>query len=238
MHADGVRTFAAVAAVTLGALSGFGDLIDTASVFDINFDTSPGAIVRKVDQTEGIDIYYAGEWFPSGSCDLYVDGVKVGTSSGPACAYTLNFAAAGVTSYALRLASAEGEIRRRIAFIGPETTGNLVHTAAAYEVPLDAAPGQPAVRLKGDGTLTVAWSSRWSDGATGSTVTLYAGSDTTTKVAELVAVSGDGEDVYTIDPKALSLGGGNYFLTHYDGVKTETFSFAVAPGGGFILMIK
>ena len=47
-----------------------------------HFDTHETPIGRAVDDQGFVPVTFAGDWFESGACELYVDGVLVGTSSG------------------------------------------------------------------------------------------------------------------------------------------------------------
>ena len=52
-------------------------------------DNSEGVAARVVDGDGAVPISLAGDWFKSGECELFVDGVRVATSDGALSFYSL-----------------------------------------------------------------------------------------------------------------------------------------------------
>ena len=201
--------------------------------FDNGVRPSPYA----VDGAETADVTLAGEWFPSGSCELSVDGVKVAQSDGPLQVYGLPVPEGTMRTYALLLKSGDFEERRTVTVFPYAGYVCSIHTMEACG-PLDSQPAGTVRRIKSDGTMEISWSGFWNEASDRSVVTVYRGEGTDGEcLGELVDVDGRQEGVFPLCPCASSLEPGRYTLTHFDGVETLLSRLDVR-GTGFLLFLR
>ena len=66
-------------------------------------DNSEALSPRVVDESGSVLIDFAGDWFESGECELFVDGIAVGSSSGSLSSYLLLGAGNSWKSYFVTL---------------------------------------------------------------------------------------------------------------------------------------
>ena len=230
----GELCFALVAA--MAALSASAGGLSSLTVGPQHFDTHETPIGRAVDGEGYVPVLFAGDWFGSGACELYVDGVLVGTSSG---ALQTNLLAGAEGTWCTRrvtLKSAEGEQTKFITiypYQGYRCTEHNMSVGADF---LDARPAGTVRKVKIDSPLPVAWSGNWTNGADRAVVRVYAGIGTEgALVAELVNSEGTDEGVYSLTPGLARMVSGKYTLTHYDGVDTLYAYLSVRDGTCVIL---
>ncbi len=200
-------------------------------------NTAENPTIAVAASSDSVEIAYAGDWFASGSCDLYVDGVWVGGSTGTPSTYALPGVADGYQAYEVTLV-ADGEERSRIVTVFPYL-GYVcsIHSASQYSSSLDSHPGGTLRKLGPDASMPVSWSELWNASADRAVVTLYSGADTNgVCLGELVRDTAGGEGSYLLSPSSLSLAPGRYTLTHFDG--TETLFAWLKVSGGAVMIVR
>ena len=90
--------------VTAGGLS-------SMSAFTYH-DNTDAVSPRVVDESGSVSIDFAGDWFESGECELFVDGVSVGSSSGSPSSCLLAGDDNSWKSYSVTLKSGNSEISK------------------------------------------------------------------------------------------------------------------------------
>ncbi len=217
-------------------LSSFAAGISSMSVGGY-FDTHETPLGRAVDGNGMVPLYLAGDWFASGECELYVDGVLAATSSGALQSYSLAGAADTWRTVRVTLKSAEGEQTKIITIYPYAGYVCPVHSLSAGADFLDARPAETVRKVRFDKTIPVTWSGVWTNEADRAVVRLYSGVGTNgTLVAELVNSEGRGEGEYTLSPLAAQLPIGRYTLTHFDGVETLFANLKI--GGGAVMIVR
>ena len=138
-------------------------------------NTAENPTIAVAASSDSVEIAYAGDWFASGSCDLYVDGVWVGGSTGTPSTYALPGVADGYQAYEVTLV-ADGEERSRIVTVFPYL-GYVcsIHSASQYSSSLDSHPGGTLRKLGPDASMPISWSELWNASADRAVVTLYSG---------------------------------------------------------------
>ena len=238
LHRDAVRLKGGLSAICSTGLAisslaaGMSSMSATAY-----FDTHETPLGRAVGGDGAVPVSLAGDWFASGECELYVDGVLAATSSGALQSYALAGAADTWKTYRLTLKSAEGE-QTKIVTVYPYA-GYVcpLHSLSARADFLDARPAETVRRVRFDKTIPVTWSGAWTNESDRAVVRLYGGVGTNgTLVAELVDSEGRGEGEYTLSPLAAQLPVGRYTLTHFDGVETLFADLKIS--GGAVMIVR
>lgn len=187
--------------------------------------------------SDSVAVAYAGEWFVSGTCDLYVDGVKVGRSTGGPATYALAGASDTYRSYRLTLVAGDEKMTKTVTLFPYSGYSCALHSLTLPDAFLDSRPAGTVRRLKSGSTMPVAWSGLWNAGADRAVVTLYSGTGTGgTCLGELVSEGESDEGAYILSPSTLSLDAGPYTLTHFDGVETLFAGFRIS--GGMVVIIR
>lgn len=187
--------------------------------------------------SDSVAVAYAGEWFASGTCDLYVDGVRVGRSSGESATYALAGASDTYRSYRLTLVAGDEKMTKTVTLFPYSGYSCALHSLTLPDAFLDSRPAGTVRRLKSGSTMPVAWSGLWNAGADRAVVTLYSGTGTGgTCLGELVSEGESDEGTYILSPSALSLDAGPYTLAHFDGVETLFAGFRIS--GGTIIILR
>ena len=202
-----------------------------------HFDTHDVPLGRAVGGDGTVPVSFAGGWFESGECELYVDGVLVATSTGPLQTYALAGAADTWKTYRLTLKSAEGEQTKVVTLYPYAGYVCPTHSLSASSEILDARPADKARKVHITGVVPITWSGMWTNEADRAVVRLYSGVGTNgTLVAELASEEGREEGCITLAPSAQGMEVGKYTLTHYDGVETLVAYLRVY--GGMALFLK
>lgn len=226
----------AFASCAVALLSASGAGLSSMTVGPRHFDTHATPLGRAVDGDGHVPVTFAGSWFESGACELYVDGVLSGSSSGAVQTNLLEGAEGTWRTYHVTLKSAEGELTKIITIYPYAGYVCPVHSISARAGFLDARPAGTVRRVRFDKTIPVTWSGAWTNEADRAVVRLYSGADTNgTLVAELVNSEGRGEGEYTLSPFAAQLLPGLYTLTHFDGVDT-LFAYMKICGGAVMIV--
>jgi hypothetical protein len=216
----------------MAALSASAAGLSSLTVGPQHFDTHATPIGRAVDDQGFVPVTFAGDWFESGACELYVDGVLVGTSSG---ALQTNLLAGVEGTWCTRrvtLKSLDGEQTKLITIFPYQGYRCVEHNMSVGADFLDARPAGTVRKVKIDKPLPVAWSGNWTNGADRAVVRVYAGIGTEgALVGELVNSEGTEEGVYSLTPGLARMKTGKYTLTHYDGVDTLNAYLDVRGGG-------
>ena len=227
----------AFASCAVALLSASGAGLSSMTVGPLHFDSHATPLGRAVDGDGHVPVTFAGSWFESGACELYVDGVLSGSSSGAVQTNLLEGAEGTWRTYHVTLKSAEGELTKIITIYPYAGYACPVHSLAARADFLDARPAGTVRKVRFDETLPVTWSGAWTNEADRAVVRLYSGTDTNgTFVAELVNAEGRGEGEYTLSPAVAQLSPGLYTLTHFDGVDTLFAYLKVCCG--MIMIVK
>lgn len=196
---------------------------------------APSVVVAGA--SDSVAVAYAGEWFASGTCDLYVDGVRVGRSSGEPATYALAGTSDAYRSYRLTLVAGDEKMTKTVTLFPYAGYSCALHSLTLSGGFLDSRPAGTVRKLKSGGTMPVAWSGLWNAGADRAVVTLYSGTGAGgTCLGELVSEGESGEGTYVLSPSAHSLDAGPYTLTHFDGVETLFAGFRIS--GGTIVIIR
>ena len=210
--------------------------LSSLSVGPQHFDTHETPIGRAVDDQGYVPVLFAGDWFDSGACELYVDGVLVGTSSG---ALQTNLLAGTEGTWCTRrvtLKSLEGEQTKLITIFPYQGYRCTEHSLSVASDFLDARPAGTVRKVKIEKPLPVVWSGNWTNGADRAVVRVYAGIGTEgTLVGELVNSEGTDEGVYSLTPGLARMVSGKYTLTHYDGVDT-LYAYLSVRGGTCVIL--
>lgn len=216
-------------------LSAFANGLSTRSVTNfLDSATPPGP---RIAENGTVPIALAGEWFPSGACELVIDGASAASSSGAFATYLLAANPTTWTNHVLTLRSSEGETTRyltiypyagfRCAFHRIRLAGNVI----------DARPAGTVRRLDPDSVLPVTWSAIWNEGASAPVVTLRDGDGAAAPaLATLLSNPTGPEGDFDFSPKPLRLGAGRYTLTHFDGVETLFAPILVRRRGTFYIL--
>lgn len=202
------------------------------------FDNSVHPVPRVAAADESVDISFAGDWFASGACALYVDDVRTAVSDGPVRTVSLPGVPEGSwKSYRLVLKTDAGEETRIVTVFPSHAFSCSVHSLIRRNCFLDARPAGTVRKIDRSGTLPVTWSSRWSPGADRTVVTLHAGSDAAGAcLGTLVSASG-GEGAYPFCPKTAGVRGGRCTLVHDDGVQ-RLVAYLNVTGGALRLLLR
>ena len=232
----GTLCFALVA--IMEALSASAGGLSSLTVGPQHFDTHETPIGRAVDDQGYVPVTFAGDWFESGACELYVDGVLVGTSSG---ALQTNLLAGVEGTWCTRrvtLKSLDGEQTKLITIFPYQGYRCVEHNMSVGADFLDARPAGTVRKVKIDRPLPVAWSGSWTNGADRAVVRVYAGIGTEgALVGELVNSEGTEEGVYSLTPGLARMKTGKYTLTHYDGVDM-LHAYLDVRGGGTCFILR
>jgi hypothetical protein len=200
-------------------------------------DNSEGVAARVVDGDGAVSISLAGDWFKSGECELFVDGVRVATSDGALSFYSLEGAEDTWKSYYVTLKSEEGEISKVVTLFPSAGYKCAMHSLSREGNMLDSHPAGTIRKVRFGMEIPVAWSTMWSEGAEGVSVSLYSGYGAAgEKLNELVDVDGQGEGIFVLASKVAPLKSGLYTLTHFDGVETLTAYLSVRSGGTVVVL--
>lgn len=200
-------------------------------------DNSEGGGARVVDEDGAVSIGFAGVWFESGECELFVDGVRVATSDGALSFYSLEGAEDTWKSYHVTLKSDEGEISKVVTLFPFAGYKCAMHSLSREDNMLDSHPAGTLRKIRFGTDIPVAWSTKWSDGADGVSVTLYSGLGTGgEKIGDLVDADGPGDGVCVLASKSAPLKSGLYTLTHFDGIETLTAYLSVRSGGTVLVL--
>ena len=227
----------AFASCAVALLSASGAGLSSMTVGPRHFDTHATPLGRVVDGDGHVPVTFAGSWFESGACELYVDGVLSGSSSGAVQTNLLEGAEGTWRTYHVTLKSAEGELTKIITVYPYAGYVCPVHSISARADFLDARPSGTVRRVRFDKTIPVTWSGAWTNEADRAVVRLYGGVGTNgTLVAELVDSEGRGEGEYTLSPLAAQLPVGRYTLTHFDGVETLFANLKIS--GGAVMIVR
>lgn len=215
----------------------FGGSLSTMQVSGY-FDNHSAPVPYAVDGSESVSVVFAGDWFESGGCDLYVDGELVAQSSGSVQTYALPVVPGMYRAYELVLKAGEAEERRFVTVFPYAGFTCSMHTMDVYHEFLDARPAGTVRKINPVDTMKIAWSGLWNEGADRSVVTLYRGKGTDGEcLGELVDVEGVEEGVYRLCPDAAHLEPGRYTLTHFDGTETLVAYLGV-KGIGFVVIVR
>lgn len=227
----------AFASCAVALLSASGAGLSSMTVGPRHFDTHATPLGRAVDGDGHVPVTFAGSWFESGACELYVDGVLSGSSSGAVQTNLLEGAEGTWRTYHVTLKSAEGELTKIITVYPYAGYVCPVHSLSARADFLDARPAGTVRKVRFDKTIPVTWSGAWTNEADRAVVRLYGGVGTNgTLVAELVDSEGRGEGEYTLSPLAAQLPVGRYTLTHFDGVETLFANLKIS--GGAVMIVR
>ena len=220
----------------MAVLSASAGGLSSLTVGPQHFDTHTTPLGRAVDGEGSVPVTFAGSWFESGACELYVDGVLVGTSSG---ALQTNLLAGAEGTWCTRrvtLKSLEGERTKLITIFPYQGYRCVEHTMSVGADFLDARPAGTVRKVKIDKSLPVAWSGSWTNGADRAVVRVYAGIGTEgALVGELVNSEGTDEGIYSLTPGLARMVSGRYTLTHYDGVET-LYAYLSVRGGTCVIL--
>ena len=201
-----------------------------------HFDTHATPLGRAVDGEGYVPVTFAGSWFESGACELYVDGVLVGSSAGALQTNLLAGAEGTWRTYRVTLKSVEGEQTKLITIFPYQGYRCEAHSISAAADFLDARPAETVRKVPIDKPLPVAWSGSWTNGADRAVVRVYAGIGTEGEVVgEIVNSEGTGEGVYSLTPGLARMVSGKYTLTHYDGVET-LYAYLSVRGGTCVIL--
>lgn len=202
------------------------------------FDNNEVPEVRVAGAGETVEISFAGSWFGSGSCALYVDDVLVAESDGPELTYALSGAEGTHESHQLVLMSADGAWRKVVTLFPHEGYRCLLSSLETGNRRLDARPAGTLRRLKTEEQVDIAWSGIWNELADRVVVKLYRGSGTEGEhIADLVVQDGRVEGDLPFGTYLSSLPLGRYTLTHFDGVETLQAEIEIR-GGGVVLLLR
>lgn len=224
----------AVSLLTISAV--FGGSMSTLQVTGY-FDNHSVPVPYAVDGSDAAEIAFAGDWFDSGECDLYVNGAFVARSTGPVQTYALPVIPGIYQNYFLTLKSGEAVAKKLLTvfpYAGYVCTLHMVDIGDDF---LDARPGDTVRKIRPEEIAKITWSGLWNAAADQSVVKLYAGTDTSGEcLKELVNVQGVGEGFYPLRPDDEPMNAGSiYTLTHFDGVETLTAHFGIRGGAVLIL---
>lgn len=222
---------------SLGTLSvAWGSSLSSLTVGE-SIDNHEQPAVRYAD-TETVAVTYAGAWFPSGVCALYVDGVLVGTSSGVDQMVLLPGDSSGWRTYRVSLVAKEGVSTKFVTVfpsVGHKCSKHDLVTGKSF---LEAKSAGTVHRVKVDETVPVTWSGFWNESADQSVVKLYKGGTATGEPLDVLAeCEVRDEGIVPFCPSAIGLDLGLYTLTHFDGVETLTAQINVR-GGGLLLLVR
>lgn len=214
--------------VTAGGLS-------SMSAFTYH-DNTDAVSPRVVDESGSVSIDFSGDWFESGECELFVDGVSVGSSSGSPSSCLLAGDDNSWKSYSVTLKSGNSEISKVVTLFPFAGYVCSMHSLTKDRNLLDAAPAGAVHKIRFGTEIPVAWSTKWSEGATGAAVALYSGIGTGEKMGDLVETAEQGEGTYVLASKSAPLKSGRYTLTHFDGVETLTAYLSIRSAGTVLVL--
>ena len=215
----------------------FGGSLSTMQVSGY-FDNHSAPVPYAVDGSAAAEIAFAGDWFASGECDLYVNGARVAQSTGPVQTYALPVIPGIYQNYLLVLKSGETEVKKLLTVFPYAGYVCTLHMVDIGDDLLDARPAGTIRTVRSDDKVKVTWSGLWNEAADRSVVTLYRGTGTDGEcLGELVDVEGREEGVYRLCPTAASLMPGRYTLTHFDGAET-LFATLNVRGTGLAVFVK
>ena len=225
-HYPNASLRAAVAIVAMAAsavFAGSTSSLSTSDFLDSHKAPTPHAAINGT-----VPINLSGGWFPSGACELLVDGVVVASSSGALQTYAL---AADQTTwhlYTLTLRSQEGETTVILPTFPYPGFYSKIHSLDFDGRGLDARPAGTIRRLRADATTPVTWSAIWNDGAQAPVVALRRGNGLEGPLLQtLVTGEADAEGEFAFSPHTYRLVPGLYTLTHYDGIETLMAVFEI-----------
>jgi hypothetical protein len=199
-------------------------------------DNSEALSPRVVDESGSVLIDFAGDWFESGECELFVDGIAVGSSSGSLSSYLLLGAGNSWKSYFVTLKSGDSEISKVVTLFPYSGYTCSLHSLSQDRNLLDTAPAGAVHKIRFGTEIPVAWSVKWSDGATGAAVTLYSGIGTGEKMGDIVDTAEQIEGTYVLASRSTPLKSGRYTLTHFDGVETLTAYLSIRSPGTVLVL--
>ena len=101
---------------------------------------------------------------------------------------------------------------------------------------LDSHPAGTIRKVRFGMEIPVAWSTMWSEGAEGVSVSLYSGIGADGEKLNGLAEDGPGEGIFALVSKLAPLKSGLYTLTHFDGVETLTAYLSVRSGGTVVVL--
>ena len=193
-------------------------------------DSHPFPQPQAVGSGDSVDIVFAGDWFPSGECRLFVDDGLVASSSGAVQTYALAGTDGSLRSHRLTIQAGDEEISRFVTFVPSADFRSSVHGISLRDSFLDSRPAGTVRRIDPNVKFPVVWSGLWNEGASGATVSVHSGTNATgTPISTLVDSAGAKEGVYWISCKRDGLPIGRYALTHFDGIETLVALVKVMP---------
>ena len=183
-------------------------------------------------------VAYAGAWFASGTCQLFVDGVLVGTSDGAIKTYRIVGDPQASQTHTLTLKSGDTEINRVVTIYPSEDYVGRTHTVVLENNMLDSHPAGTLRRVRYDETASIAYSTFWNAATTGATVKLYRGDSASGEpISVLIEKEADCEGAFRLTAKTMKLAPGRYTLTHADGVETLVAHLDVR-GAGLLVIFR
>ena len=222
--------------VALAVMSAMAGSLSSMSVTAYH-DNGNSAGPRVVDENGAISIDFAGEWFDSGECELFVDGVRVATSDGELTSYILEGAEGTWKSYHVTLKSDAHEISKVVTLFPFAGYSCSLHSLSQDGNMLDTHPAGTVRKIRFGTEIPVAWSTMWNEGAEGAEVALYSGFGTDgEKLNDVIGVNAPGEGVCVIASKTAPLKSGRYTLTHFDGTETLTAYLSIRSGGTVVVL--
>ena len=191
----------------------------------------------RIATEEGVAIPYAGEWM-GGRCELFVDGVSVGSSDSAPSLHTISGDGDALKTYRLTLESESGSITKFVTFVPSPDFCSAMHTLESDEANIDARPVGTVRRLNIAKTMPLSWSSLWSQGADMAKVEICQGYSTTgDSLGTLIEKGASVEGVCAFSPRSAGLTPGQYTLTHFDGVET-LFAYVNITGTGLLMIVR
>lgn len=191
----------------------------------------------RISTEEGLAIPYAGEWM-GGRCELFVDGVSVGTSYSAQSLHTISGDGDALKTYRLTLESESGSITKFVTFVPSSDFCSAMHTLESDKTNIDARPAGTVRRLNIAKTMPIAWSSLWSQSADMAKVEIRNGYSATGDGLGILAESDvPAEGVCVFSPRVAGLTPGQYTLTHFDGVET-LFAYVNITGTGLLMIVR
>lgn len=180
------------------------------------FDNRESPAARVVAPEDTMAVTINGAWFPSGACELLVDGVTVASSSGSPAQYAFTGGEA-VAGYWITLRSREGEMTKYLTLKPSAALPQNVHSITSLPELLDTECGQggKVIKILSDRTMEFRYSGLWDEEAGAINVSLHHGHQGTmgAKVTQFdfnrpAGTEGEG----LVDPTALALEPGDYTI--------------------------
>ena len=191
----------------------------------------------RVVSDEGIEIPFSGEWM-GGRCELFVDGVSVGTSYSAQSLHTISGDGDALKTYRLTLESELGSITKFVTFVPSPDFCSAMHALESDVAAIDARPAGTVRRLKVGKTMPLAWSSLWSETADMVKVEVRKGHAADGEsLGTLVDAGAPAEGTFMFSLGIAGLAPGPYTLTHFDGVET-LFAYVNITGTGLLMIVR